>query len=109
MSERTAASDDIESQARLRAVRAKILARRGEHDEADRLIREALELTAPTDFVRLQCDVLLAAAEVARLAGRDDEAESRAFDARARFEAKGVVPGVEAADRFLAEPVAGRD
>jgi class 3 adenylate cyclase/tetratricopeptide (TPR) repeat protein len=109
VSERTAASDDIESQARLRAVRAKVLARRSERHEADRLIGEALELIAPTDFVRLQCDVLLAAAEVARLAGRDDEAEAMALDARARFEAKGVVPGIDAANRFLAEPVAGRE
>ena len=42
-SRETVTSDDFSAQAAWRAVQAKILARRGEHEEAERLAREAVE------------------------------------------------------------------
>src|SRR5439155_8142653 len=43
------APDDYETQYAWRSVLARVMARRGQHDEAVRLAREAVELLEPTD------------------------------------------------------------
>ncbi len=48
------ASDDAETQMMSRQVRAKVLARGGEHDEAERLAREAVAIAAKTDQLNSQ-------------------------------------------------------
>jgi ATP/maltotriose-dependent transcriptional regulator MalT len=76
-----AAADDLVAQVLLRSVRAKVLARRGELDEAVGLAQEAVSLVESTDFLDLQASTLLSLAEVLEPTGRSGEAE--AFVARA--------------------------
>jgi hypothetical protein len=79
-----------------RVARAYIRAPAGEAAEAERLAREAVELTAPTDFLDLQAATLLALARVLREAG-SPEAPDAAARARAVYERKGNVVGAERA------------
>ena len=44
-------AEDFDPQARLRSTRARILARRGEHEAAERLAREAVAIMEPTDYI----------------------------------------------------------
>jgi class 3 adenylate cyclase/tetratricopeptide (TPR) repeat protein len=69
-----ASTDDIASQARGRAVKAKVLAARGNHVAAHQLAREAVELSEHTDDLYMHGQVLMALAEILRVAGRNDEA-----------------------------------
>ena len=71
-----AGAEDFEVQARWRATRAKVLARRGRHAAARQLADEAEALAAPTTWTALQAEVLEARAEVARLADGTAEAEA---------------------------------
>jgi class 3 adenylate cyclase/tetratricopeptide (TPR) repeat protein len=64
-------SYDIASQARGRAVKAKLLAAKGDYEAAYRLAREAVELCENTDDLFQRGQVLMAQAEVLRLGGRD--------------------------------------
>jgi tetratricopeptide (TPR) repeat protein len=67
-------TDDIASQARGRAVKAKLLAAKGDYEAADRLAREAVGLSEDTDDLFMRGQVLMALAEVLRLGGRDADA-----------------------------------
>jgi len=81
LGERASDPDDIDSQARWRAVQARLLAKRGRLQAAEALAREAWRLAEPVDVLGLQADCQLALAVVLRAAGRD--AEARAAFARA--------------------------
>jgi tetratricopeptide (TPR) repeat protein len=70
-----AGADDFDTQARWRATRAKVLARRGQRAAARQLADEAEALVAPTSWTASQAELLEAKAEVARLAGVTAEAE----------------------------------
>ena len=96
-------SDDIETQARWRGAQAKVFARRGEFEAAERLAREAVELVKPTDFVELQGDVLMDVAEVFRLASRSDDAAAAARRAQTTYEAKGMIVSATEAGKFIEE------
>jgi class 3 adenylate cyclase/tetratricopeptide (TPR) repeat protein len=100
-------SDDIETQARWRGARAKVLARRGEFGAAEALAREAIELAENTDFPELRGDVLIDAAEVLRLAGGLDEAASFAQRALEAYRRKGIIPSAGEAKAFLERLHAG--
>jgi tetratricopeptide (TPR) repeat protein len=63
-----AASDDIDAQARWRAARAKVLARAGQFPAARALLDEANAMVSPTCWAGLQAHILMARAEVDRLA-----------------------------------------
>jgi class 3 adenylate cyclase/tetratricopeptide (TPR) repeat protein len=73
-SEQAAGAGDLEAQAYLRAVRAKILARRGDFVEAERLAREAIEIARPAEEIDHDGDYHFNLAEVLGLAGRTAEA-----------------------------------
>lgn len=77
--------DDVDPQVRSRSVRAKLLARRGQRAEAERLAREAVEIAARTDYLVLHADALLALAEVL---GETDEAVEALRRALELFEQK---------------------
>jgi hypothetical protein len=64
--------DDFEPHARQRMVRARALARRGNLDGADDLLREAAEIVEPTEYVIMHIDLAFARADVNRPAGRKD-------------------------------------
>jgi class 3 adenylate cyclase/tetratricopeptide (TPR) repeat protein len=102
------ASDDVETQARWRGAMAKVLARRGEHPEAARLVREAVHLVEPTDGPELRGDVLMDAAETFRLASDSEEAAALARRAEATFAAKGMTVLARNAAAFGADLVAAR-
>jgi class 3 adenylate cyclase/tetratricopeptide (TPR) repeat protein len=68
-------------------VRGKVLARRGEVEEGERLAREAVALAAETDMLNMHADALVDLAEVLALAGRDPRAELD--EALALYERKG--------------------
>ena len=86
--------DDLHTQIQWRGPRAKVLARRGETEEAERLAREGVELAAPTDFLNVRATSLLDLAEVLLVAGRADEAAAVIASAAALFEQKGNVVGL---------------
>jgi predicted ATPase len=65
---------DIDAQARWRATRAKVLARGGHFPAARTLLDEAAALVSPTSWAALQAEILMAKAEVDRLAGARDQA-----------------------------------
>jgi class 3 adenylate cyclase/tetratricopeptide (TPR) repeat protein len=93
--------DDIASQARGRAVKAKLLAARGDHEAACKLAREAVELAENTDDLYMHGQVLMALAEVLRLAGRDKKAAPVLQSAAEVSERKGnVVTAQEARVRL---------
>jgi class 3 adenylate cyclase/tetratricopeptide (TPR) repeat protein len=71
-----AATADIDAQARWRAARAKVLARRGQFPAARTLLDEAAALVSPTSWATLQAEILMARAEVDRLAGAPGQAEA---------------------------------
>jgi tetratricopeptide (TPR) repeat protein len=67
-------TDDIASQARGRAVKAKLLAAKGDYEAAYHLAREAVGLSDDTDDLVMRGQALMALAEVLRLGGRDADA-----------------------------------
>jgi class 3 adenylate cyclase/tetratricopeptide (TPR) repeat protein len=82
------ASDDVPTQMLWRQVRARVLARRNGHHEAERLAREAIAIGEATDDINAQAVAYVALAEVLRLAGRVGEEAEALEQARARFERK---------------------
>jgi class 3 adenylate cyclase/tetratricopeptide (TPR) repeat protein len=89
--ETLAAVNDFDPQARLRWVRALILVRRGEMEEAERLAREAVAIVEATDYIDARGDALAALAEVLDVAGRRAEAVKEWQAALGCYERKGNV------------------
>jgi class 3 adenylate cyclase/tetratricopeptide (TPR) repeat protein len=83
--------NDFDPQARLRWVRALILVRRGEMEEAERLAREAVAIVEATDYIDARGDALAALAEVLDVAGRHAEAVKEWQAALGCYERKGNV------------------
>ena len=74
-----------------RQVRAKVLARRGEHAEAERFAREAVATGEQTDMLDAQGETYADLAEVLSLAGRPNEAAVALGQALERYERKGNI------------------
>jgi class 3 adenylate cyclase len=89
--ERIAAHEDAAPQTDWRRVRAKVLARRGEFEEAERLAREAMSRAASTDYLDLRARAAADLAEVLRLAGRLEESAAAVQEAIRLHEEKGNV------------------
>jgi predicted ATPase/class 3 adenylate cyclase len=107
ISEDVAAPDDVSSQFLWRTVRGKVLARRGEFAEGERLVREALDVIRTSDEPDSQGEALLDLTEVLALAGRNDEARAPAREALELFELKGNVASTARARDVLASIEAG--
>jgi class 3 adenylate cyclase/tetratricopeptide (TPR) repeat protein len=105
VSESVSAPDDIYSHVIWRAVRAKVWARRGDSDEAERLGREAVALAETGDFLHLHWYALMSLAEILFLLGRAEEARPVATAAVAVAERKGSAAGARTA-RALPERLA---
>jgi class 3 adenylate cyclase/tetratricopeptide (TPR) repeat protein len=97
------ASDDAYTQMLWRQVRAKVLARRGETGEAERLAREAVAVGQETDMIDVQGDTHADLAEVLLLAGKPDEAAAALEQALERYERKGNLVSAQRAQTRLAE------
>jgi tetratricopeptide (TPR) repeat protein len=87
--EAATADDDFDSQALWRAIRAPILARAGETEQAEELARTAVELVRRTEAPVLQADALSELATVLALAGKAGEAYQVIEEAVALYLAKG--------------------
>jgi tetratricopeptide (TPR) repeat protein len=78
-----------------RRVRAKLLARRGDVDEAERLAREATARAALTDLLDDSAQALADFGEVLRLRGRPQESATALEEAIDLYEHKGNVVAAE--------------
>jgi DNA-binding SARP family transcriptional activator len=82
---------DCEWVIKRRGVPARLLARRGEFEEAEKLACEGVAIAADSEFVVLHADVLLDLAEVLELADRPDEAREATDEAVGIHERKGNI------------------
>jgi class 3 adenylate cyclase/tetratricopeptide (TPR) repeat protein len=102
LSESHTAQGDIASEMGWRSVRAKVLAHRGDLEEAERLAREAVAIADPADHNQVG-DCYVALAEVLRAAGRAEEAASAARNALAVYDRRGDRVSAQRAGRLLEE------
>jgi tetratricopeptide (TPR) repeat protein len=84
------------------ALRARIMARRGLLDDAERLARSALDQGSESPVPNFT-DPRFTLAEILARGGRSEEARQAAEQSLRRYQAKGIVPLVEKARAFLAE------
>jgi tetratricopeptide (TPR) repeat protein len=97
----SAGSDDLDAALSWQPVQAKILARQGEIEEAERLARQTLELVARTDSVNRHADSFIALAEILGLAGNQDGAEEMIRSALELYELKGNLASADRARALL--------
>jgi class 3 adenylate cyclase/tetratricopeptide (TPR) repeat protein len=98
-----AAPEDLATQVLWRGVSAKLLAHRGEVDDAERAAREAVEMIRGADDPIDLANALMDLSEVLRLARRDDEAAPVVTEALALYEQKGNLVAAENARKLIAE------
>jgi tetratricopeptide (TPR) repeat protein len=84
-------ADDLVNFALGRALRAKVLADRGDVDAAELLAQEAIEFAMRSDFPQIHARVFEAHAHVLRVAGRDEESRSLIERAVAAHESHGDI------------------
>ena len=101
VAEECAGEDDLFSQIKWRAVRAKVLARRGALDVAVPLAVDAAERAASTDALDMSASARLDLAEVLRAAGDDAEAAAAAAAAAELYARKGNEVGARRARALL--------
>jgi ATP/maltotriose-dependent transcriptional regulator MalT len=99
--ERLAAPEDVDGQAGWRRARGKVLAHRGNLDEAERLAREATAIAGRSDWLDLRAQAHADLGEVLHLAGKAKEAASAMTDAIRLYELKGNVVAAERLRRLL--------
>ena len=102
-SQAAGAADDMSTQVAVRRVRAKILARRGHHEDAQILARRAVELAQGTEYYQLWTEALTDLAEVLQLGDLEHEAASTLEDVLALYRRKGQRLGVDLVQARLAE------
>ena len=93
-----APDDDAHSQMLWRQVRATVLARRYDGDEAERLAREAVAIGEQTQLLNAQADAHRDLAEVLRLAGKHGEARETLAIALDRYRRKGNLAAIRSAE-----------
>ena len=98
------ASDDTVNQILVPQVRAKLLARRGEHESAERLAREAVAIAEQTDWLETDGDALTDLAEVLTLAGRHVDASTELKRALELYEQKGHLVSAAKTRDLLSDP-----
>ena len=91
----------MHDQIRWRAVRAKVLASRGEMQAAETLAREAVALASDGDFLVARAAALLDLAEVLGLSDHRDAAAEAAREAIRQYELKGNVLAADRARPWL--------
>lgn len=101
--EQLGSSDDLLTQMLWRRVRAKLLARGGQHADAQRLAHEAVAVGEQTDMVGIQGDGYADLAQVLLLGGKPDGAAAALEQALERYERKGNVVSAGRARARLAE------
>ena len=84
-------SDDALTQTLARQVRAKVLASRGRHAEAEHLAQEAIALAGATDLLNVQADAYSDLADVLALASKTQEVATALVQALERYDRKGNI------------------
>jgi class 3 adenylate cyclase/tetratricopeptide (TPR) repeat protein len=100
---KAAIEDDMDAQLSVRRVRAKLLAARGDYEEAERVAREATAAGARTDFLDHHARACADLGEVLRLVGKEAEAAAAVAEAIRLFEVKGNLVASEKLRGLLAE------
>jgi tetratricopeptide (TPR) repeat protein len=95
------APDDFDPQVRLRSLRAAILARRSELEDAERLARDAVEIVGRTDYLKAAGDANMALASVLDAAHRSNEAKEVWRSALDLYERKGATVRAEQVGEHL--------
>ena len=96
-----APATDPMSNSMWRAVMGKVLARQSDYTKAEALAREAVRISNRMDQLQVRGDVLLALAEVLRLAGRSEESNQRIGEAQVLYVRKGNLVMAERARSLL--------
>jgi tetratricopeptide (TPR) repeat protein len=97
------ASDDLATQALWRQAEAKLLARRGQTEEAERLAREAVAILNPTQSLDSRAESLVDLGTVLELVGKPDDARAALERALDLYERKGNVVMAERMRARLSE------
>jgi tetratricopeptide (TPR) repeat protein len=97
------ADDDLATQSSARSAQALVRSSRGEHEEAVRLAREAVDLYAAAQSPWFHAESLMTLAEVSHAAGLSGEAAEAARAALAEYERKGHEPGAASARALIDE------
>jgi class 3 adenylate cyclase/tetratricopeptide (TPR) repeat protein len=95
--------DDIVTQMGWRALRATVLAHRGELGEAERLASDAVALSEPTDYINHRAELLMRLGQVLRADGRTEESADAVARALELYERKGNQVSAARARRELAD------
>jgi class 3 adenylate cyclase/tetratricopeptide (TPR) repeat protein len=101
VAEQNAGRDDRSAQAAWRSAMAKVIARRGTAEEAERLAREAVALIGASDCLNDNARSLLDLAEVLNLESRRAEADAALESAIALYDRKGNVVAAKHARRLV--------
>jgi class 3 adenylate cyclase/tetratricopeptide (TPR) repeat protein len=96
--------EDVDAQVGWRRVRAKLLARRGDVEEAERLAREAMAHAASTDYLDLRAQTSADLAVVLHLAGQAQASAAACKDAIRLYGQKGNIAAAGKLRSLLAEP-----
>jgi tetratricopeptide (TPR) repeat protein len=107
VADRAAAADDLEPRLWIWRARVKVLARRGEIEEAEKLAREAVSIAEKTDWYWSHGDALIDLADVLRLSGRGGEARPVLEKAVDVYDRMGHLVGRDRARSALEEMAAG--
>jgi len=94
---------DREWQVKRRGTRARLVAREGRIEEAERLARQGVAIAAETDEIWFCADALIDLSEVLRMAGRFQDGADAAGRALRLYERKGIVPSATRARALIAE------
>jgi tetratricopeptide (TPR) repeat protein len=95
--------DDLDGLVGMRRARSKLLASRGAYDEAERVLREALDYVERTDFLPARCDVLSDLADLLVLSGQPGQAAEALETALTLYESKGAIGYAERTRARIAE------
>jgi hypothetical protein len=102
-----AAPDDLGTQVLWRGVSAKLLAQQGQLEAAERVAREAVDLSrGEHDMIDNRANILMDFAEVLRVGGKHQDAAVTAAEALGLYERKGNVIAAQATRDFLANGTA---
>jgi len=100
---RDSTADDYASQGPARAILARVRARAGDHDESERVAREAVAILDATDALAEIADIHADLAEVLLAGGKREEAVSEFEVALATYRRKGHLVGAGRMEARLAE------
>jgi class 3 adenylate cyclase/predicted ATPase len=101
LSRDTAVAEDVASQILWRSAAAKILASRGDLEQAESKCRRVVEIARKTDLVNLRCECFLDLAYILYRAGNNQESYRLIVEARDGYRAKGNLVAAERAEQLL--------